>query len=108
MMTYNDISINDKVVTTSNDTGIVIQISSIPFLNHKKKISHMDSFEKMTYKFVFDNTKNPNMFYPVYTLCMCGTNELVSCDIDMIKKVIKPKEKKDNTFIQKIRNLFHI
>ena len=48
------------------------------------------------------------MFYPVYTLCMCGTNELVSCDIDMIKKVIKPEEKKDKTFIQKIRNLFHI
>lgn len=107
-MTYNDISINDKVLTTSNDTGIVIQISSIPFLNHKKKISLMDSFEKMTYKFVFDNIKNPNMFYPVYTVCICGTNDLISCDIDMIKKVIKPEVKEKKTFKQKIRNFFHI
>ena len=43
MITYNDISINDKVVTAFNEVGTVIEISSIPFINHKKKISQMDT-----------------------------------------------------------------
>lgn len=108
MITYNDISINDKVVTAFNEVGTVIEISSIPFINHKKKISQMDTFEKATYKFVFDDVKKSGMFYPVFTICKDNTNELVSCDLDMIKKVIKPEVKEKKTFKQKIRNFFHI
>lgn len=108
MITFNDIHIGDTVITKYGDKGIIVNIASVAFLNHKQKFAMLSEYEKPLYKYEHDDVRKSDMvMYHTVTLCV-DYHYLVGCDLKDIKEVITPNIHSEKTFLQKIRNFFHI
>lgn len=103
MITYKDINIGDTVITKYGTSGIIVNISSISYLNHKSKMSRMELYEKTIYKYVHNDKRIPGLLYNV--IIFVHNNNLVTCDLDDVKSIIKADTPQPLTLKQKIKNL---
>ena len=104
MITYKDINVGDTVITKYGTSGVIVNISGISYLNHKNKMSRMELYEKTIYKYVHNDKRTPGLLYNVITFV--HNNNLVACDLDDVKSIIKADTPQPLTFKQKIKNLF--
>lgn len=103
MITYKDINVGDTVITKYGSSGVIVNISGISYLNHKNKMSRMELYEKTIYKYVHNDKRTPGLLYNVITFV--HNNNLVACDLDDVKSIIKADTPQPLTVKQKIKNL---
>ena len=104
MITYRDRRVGDTVITKYGTSGVIVNISSISYLNHKNTMSRMEFYEKTIYKYIHNDKRTPGLLYNVITFV--HNNNLVTCDLDDVKSIIKADTPQPLTFKQKIKNLF--
>ena len=105
--TYNDIAINDTIVTKSNATGKVVQINSILYLNNMKS-----STKNMpNYMLQIDDKRHDNYMYNTITLLVMPNDDsftpyFLAIDFSDIKEVIRQKQEKRISLFDKFKKLF--
>lgn len=90
---YSDFKIGDKVLTTSGDTGIIVAIKSIEYINDKLlRKSALDKTLIDIAPFKFDSIRHRDIWYSVLTLAVIDTSVknnplyyLQSIDVNEVK-----------------------
>ena len=86
MITYKDIHVGDTVITKYGTSGVIVNISSISYLNHKSKMSRMELYEKTIYKYVHNDKRAPGLLYNVITFV--HNNNLVHHQLQLYKIIL--------------------